>query len=79
MHYHIILTEKCNLKCKYCYEKSLNEFDNKLEKKFEFDFTEPSELKIDLVRLKRFLSKDPRAVLVFYGGEPLMRIDLIKA
>ncbi len=78
MHYHIILTEKCNLRCKYCYEKSLDEFDNKLEKKFEFDFSEPSELKVDLVRLKRFLRKDPKAVLVFYGGEPLMKIDLIK-
>jgi uncharacterized protein len=78
MHYHIILTEKCNLKCKYCYEKSLNEFDNKLEKKFEFDFSEPSESSVDLKELRNFLSKDPEPVLVFYGGEPLMKIDLIK-
>lgn len=56
----------------------MNEFDNGLEKKFEFDFSEPSELKVDLVRLKRFLEKDPSAVLIFYGGEPLMKIDLIK-
>ncbi|MBU3912936.1 MAG: radical SAM protein [Nanoarchaeota archaeon] len=27
MHFHIILTEKCNSQCKYCYEKSMKEFD----------------------------------------------------
>lgn len=78
MYYHLILTERCNLRCKYCYEKSLNEFDNGLEKKFNFDFSEPSELKIDLGKLKSFLSKDKDPSLIFYGGEPLLKINLIK-
>ncbi|MBT7705865.1 TIGR04084 family radical SAM/SPASM domain-containing protein [archaeon] len=78
MHYHIILTEKCNLKCKYCYEKGLEEFDNGLDKKFEFDFTEPCESKVDLKKLRKFLERDSEPVLIFYGGEPLMKIDLIK-
>ena len=37
MHYHIILTENCNLRCRYCYEKSFAEFDNGLDEKFKFD------------------------------------------
>ena len=41
MHFHIILTEKCNLRCKYCYEKSMNEFNNGLDKKWSYDFDAP--------------------------------------
>ena len=78
MHYHLILTEKCNLRCKYCYEKSLQEFDNGLDKKFDFDFSEPSDLSIDLEKLKNFLKQDKEASLIFYGGEPLLKIPLIK-
>lgn len=78
MHYHIILTEKCNLQCKYCYEKSLQEFDNGLEKKFTFDFNDPCISKVEIKKLKSFIQKDPRAALVFYGGEPLLQIEKIK-
>ena len=35
MHYHLLLTEKCNLQCKYCYGKSIEE-ENELDKKFKF-------------------------------------------
>ena len=56
----------------------MNEFDNGLEKKFEFDFSEPCESKVDLKKLRKFLEKDSEPVLIFYGGEPLMKIDLIK-
>ena len=34
MHYQIILTEKCNSQCKYCYKKSLQEFKNGPEKNY---------------------------------------------
>lgn len=78
MHYHLILTEKCNLQCRYCYEKSLNEFDNGLDKKFKFDFSEPCISKVEVSKLKEFLEKDKKAVLIFYGGEPLLQIDKIK-
>ena len=78
MHYHIILTERCNLKCKYCYEKSLNEFDNGLDKKFKFDFTDPCISKVDIKKLKEFMNKDPEATIIFYGGEPLLQIEKIK-
>ena len=78
MHYHIILTEKCNSQCVYCYEKSMKEFDNKLKDKFKFDFKNPEKSEVDVQKLKKFLEKDKKAVLIFYGGEPLLKIDKIK-
>ncbi len=78
MHYYILLTESCNSNCRYCYEKSFNEFDNGLDKRFKFDFSSPEKLEIGVEKLKRFLEKDKKAVLVFYGGEPLLEIKKIK-
>ncbi len=74
MYYHIILTELCNSKCRYCYEKSLKEFDNGLDKKFKFELSAPANLEIELEKLKDFLSKDPSPKLIFYGGEPLVNL-----
>jgi len=78
MHYHLILTELCNSKCRYCYGKSLREFKNKLSKKFKFDFSAPPVLSISVTKLRNFLKKDKNPVLIFYGGEPLLEIDKIK-
>ncbi len=80
MHYHLLMTELCNSECKYCYEKSMKEaeLDNSLNKKFKFDFSEPTSLEIDIKKLKAFLAKDKEPVLIFYGGEPLLEIDKIK-
>ncbi|MDD5193070.1 MAG: TIGR04084 family radical SAM/SPASM domain-containing protein [Candidatus Nanoarchaeia archaeon] len=78
MHYHIILTETCNSECNYCYKKSMEEFDNGLDKKFKFDFSAPEKSEVSVKKLKKFLEKDRDAVLIFYGGEPLMEIDKIK-
>ena len=78
MHYHLLLTEKCNSQCSYCYEKSFKEFDNQLDKKFKFDFSEPISSEVDIGKLKDFLAKDKEAVLIFYGGEPLLEIDKLK-
>jgi len=80
MHYHLILTDLCNSQCKYCYEKSMKEaeLDNALNKKFKFDFTEPTSSEVNIKNLKEFLAKDKQAVLIFYGGEPLLEIEKIK-
>ncbi len=78
MHYHIILTEVCNSRCRYCYEKSMKEFDNGLKERFDFDFSQPSRFNFDIQKLKNFLLKDPNPVLIFYGGEPLLEIEKIK-
>ena len=77
MHYHILLTELCNSQCKYCYEKSMKEFDNELGKKFKFDFNEPVQSQVDVSKLKAFLEQDPSPVLIFYGGEPLLELGKI--
>lgn len=78
MHFHIILTERCNLRCKYCYEKSMNEFDNDLNKKWNYDYDAPYDSKVKIEKVKKFLKKDKTPVLIFYGGEPLMELDKIK-
>ena len=52
MHFHIILTEICNLKCKYCYEKSMNEFDNGLDKKWDYDLDAPWDSVVDIEKIK---------------------------
>jgi putative peptide-modifying radical SAM enzyme len=78
MHYHLILTENCNSNCRYCYEKSMKEFDNGLDEKFNFDFSEPERFDIKIDELKKFLDKDKNPTLIFYGGEPLLEIEKIK-
>lgn len=75
MHWHIILTEKCNLQCKYCYEKSMDEFDNGLDKKWNYDNSVPCSSEVDVSKIKEFLAKDDDPTLIFYGGEPLMKMD----
>ncbi len=78
MHYHIILTELCNSQCKYCYERSLSDIDSPINEKLKLNFEVPERSEIDVNKLKEFLSRDPNAVLIFYGGEPLLEIEKIK-
>jgi len=77
MHYHLILTQECNSRCKYCYEKSMKE-ENDLGKKWKFDFNCPNNFSVNVEKLAGFLAKDSDAVLVFYGGEPLLEVEKIK-
>ncbi len=78
MHYHIILTTKCNSQCKYCYEKSMNDFDTDIEQKVNLDLSAPESSEIDATALKKFINKDINPVIIFYGGEPLLNINKIK-
>lgn len=78
MHFHIILSECCDSQCRYCYKKSLEEFDNGLENKFTFDFSAPVKSEVKIKDLKNFILKDENPVLIFYGGEPLLEIKKIK-
>jgi len=65
MLYIIFLTAKCNLKCKYCGGSIPSS-------------VMPSEIKYSLKDLKDFISSDSEPSIAFYGGEPLLRIDLMK-
>jgi putative peptide-modifying radical SAM enzyme len=79
MYFHLILTDNCNLCCSYCRAKA---FENLVEDEGEcsliIDESLPVELDYDLNVLYDFLIKDPSPTLTFYGGEPLLRADLIE-
>ncbi len=78
MYFHIITSTSCNLKCRYCYVKSCEDFGNNLNEKFKFDFSIPSTIAYSVGDLKEFLKKsDNQHTLTFYGGEPLLQIDKI--
>ena len=77
MFYHLILTDKCNLRCSYCRGKSAVLYENNPEN-CVIDISLPVELEFDLDELYSFLSRDPHPVLTFYGGEPLLRADLVR-
>lgn len=66
------MTDKCNSQCRYCYEKSENEFGEKLNKKFHFDFSAPCFSEVNVNVLKKFIKKDKSPKIIFYGGEPLL-------
>lgn len=63
MNYIIHLTQNCNLRCKYCYEK-------KKEKEISLK-------NIQLLIDNEIKRKSEYVVLTFYGGEPLLKKDLI--
>lgn len=65
MYYLVYLTEGCNLACTYCDPEWARE-------RFA------REVSYDVGALERFLAHDPDVALQFYGGEPLMRVDLLR-
>lgn len=77
MYYYLILTDSCNLCCSYCRAKDFEESEP-CEREVVIDEDVPTDLSFDLSDLYRFLAMDPDPVLTFYGGEPLLRRDLIE-
>ncbi len=65
MLYIVSTTGRCNLGCSYC-GGSIPEA------------VMPPEVGYDVEALARLVDQDPDAVVAFYGGEPLLRIPLIK-
>jgi uncharacterized protein len=79
MYFHLILTDRCNLCCKYCRAKAFEDLEeSESERSQTIDDAIPVELECNLDHLYAFLKKDPAATLTFYGGEPLLRADLIE-
>ena len=63
MNYHLILTRQCNLNCHYCHGG---------------EGTGPhTEIEYSLDDLAKFLRQDSDVQLMFYGGEPTLRIPLM--
>ena len=67
MDYAIHLTDRCNLNCKYCYESGL-----KQDRCISFDDIK----KVIDYEMKNKASK--KSTITFYGGEPLLKKDLIE-
>ncbi len=79
MYFHLILTDHCNLCCRYCRAKAFEDLEESGdERSLTIDENLPLELECDIHLLYEFLKKDPAATLTFYGGEPLLRADLIE-
>ena len=77
MFYHVILTDSCNLCCSYCRGKDFEKLSGG-RTPVAIDASLPPDLSYDLRDLSSFLSRDPDPVITFYGGEPLMRMDLVQ-
>lgn len=76
MYFYLTLTLNCNLYCKYCYEKCVND----IGKPFPFDVDDslPSHITYGMDTLANFISMDPEPVIIFYGGEPLLAVEKMR-
>lgn len=78
MHFHLVLTDACNLCCTYCRGRIFDLPEPEEDTPdIAVDTGLPLDLDVDLDTLYAFLARDPEASLTFYGGEPLMRSDLV--
>jgi len=78
MFFHVILTSDCNLQCKYCFGESLDDFDQEFGDDIEIDYDLPRKLNYDVSLLEKFCRQDPKCVLTFYGGEPLLQVERLR-
>jgi len=75
----INLTKTCNFRCTYCYEQDTDQ-ELFTDDKPEFDFDELVTF-INKFKSSEYikLKNDGKVRLTFWGGEPLMRYELIKS
>ena len=74
MHFYVTLTLNCNLQCRYCYGKCVDDFGQPFP--FEIESSLPTTIKYKTSDLARFLKKDPEPVtIIFYGGEPTLALE----
>jgi uncharacterized protein len=74
------LTENCNLRCKYCifsgnYEEMRTHTFKRMEKETALKSIQKY---IDYIEEWKGYAPDKQPVISFYGGEPLLRFDLIQ-
>ena len=66
MYYILLLTERCNLNCVYCENEASRSLREHQDAEYSID------------TLIDFLSRDPDLGIQFYGGEPLLRVDMVE-
>ncbi|MEM3731628.1 MAG: TIGR04084 family radical SAM/SPASM domain-containing protein [Candidatus Bathyarchaeia archaeon] len=80
MFFHVMLTTECNLQCRYCFGEALEDFDSDFGfGGLDVDYSLPKRISYDVAVLNQFCSQDLNCVLIFYGGEPLLCLDKVKA
>ncbi len=74
------VTDNCNLSCEYCgYGKYYDNFDNRTKKNLDFKFaTNLIDFLFDYINSNQNTSVNKPIAFSFYGGEPLLNIDLVK-
>ncbi|MGA2462560.1 MAG: TIGR04084 family radical SAM/SPASM domain-containing protein [Candidatus Bathyarchaeia archaeon] len=77
MNFYVTLTTNCNQRCKYCYGKSCEDFGSDFHG-LTIDYSVPSSVNYQIDALRKFLEHDGDPVLIFYGGEPLLKVDKMK-
>lgn len=77
LNFYITLTTECNLQCAYCYGKSCEDFGSDF-KTLAIDYSVPSSISYPTQDLLSFLRTAPDSTLIFYGGEPLMKLDKLE-
>lgn len=70
----VTLTLNCDLECLYCDGECCDCFDD-FDDGIAVDYDVPEEISYKPEILRDFIAKDPEAVVIFYGGEPLLRMD----
>jgi putative peptide-modifying radical SAM enzyme len=78
MFFHVILTNNCNLQCKYCFGESLDDFEEDFGDDLEVNYNLPREVGYNVETLNRFCQKVKECTLTFYGGEPLLCNEQLK-
>jgi uncharacterized protein len=73
LNFYVTLTTNCNLQCRYCYGKSCEDFGSDFHS-LEIDYSIPSSINYSTRTLARFLRENRNPIIIFYGGEPLLRM-----
>lgn len=71
----IQVTQRCNLRCKYCTYGGFYDDNNRTHTNVDMDFSKAKKA-IDFYLSRSMETKE--LTFGFYGGEPLLKIDLIK-
>ena len=74
MNFFVTLTMACDLECRYCYGEVCDCFDD-FDDGIAVDCDVPETITYDISTLRDFIKKDKDAVVIFYGGEPLLELN----